>query len=255
MQKMRKKMYMGFLWCSLFPATVCAQRYTIGEITPRRYEVTRALDAGTDTALTVWMKPYSRVVDSLMSPVLGESRVYMTARRPESLLSNWVADVLRASSVRTGVKADIGLCNMGGLRSAMPEGEVTIGDVLAIAPFENMLCVLTLTGADLLELCGQIAGVHGEGVSGLKLEITPDGRLLKARVNGKAIRPERRYTIATLDYLAAGNDKMIALKKAVERRDTRVPVRDVLMDFIRGEQAKGHKLDAKMEGRVTVKKS
>ncbi|MCM1109554.1 MAG: 5'-nucleotidase C-terminal domain-containing protein [Clostridium sp.] len=249
---MKRKWIICALWL-LAAAAVRAQHCTPETITPRRYEVTRALDAGIERELLDMMEPYTRVVDSLMSPVLGESRVYMSAARPESLLSNWVADVLRMSSVRAGVKADIGLCNMGGLRAAMPEGEVTRGDVLAIAPFENRLCVVTLTGSDLLELCRQIAGVHGEGVSGLRLEITPDGRLLKARVNGRRIKPGRRYTIATLDYLAAGNDKMLALKDAVERRDTPLAVRDVLMDFIRGEQEHGRKLNAKMEGRITVK--
>lgn len=250
---MRYRVVLCALWMTAWGG-VYAQRYTVDKIVPRRYEVTRALDAETDGEVLKMMEPYNRVVDSLMSPVVGESRMYMSAGRPESLLSNWVADVLRYSAHRVGVKADIGLCNMGGLRSAMPAGNVTRGDILAIAPFENRLCVLTLSGKDLLTLCEQIAGVHGEGVSGLKLEITPDGKLLRARVNGKPIRPDKRYTVATLDYLAAGNDKMLALKNAVDRRDTRLPVRDVLMDFIRQEQAKGRKLKSKMEGRVTVKK-
>jgi ribosomal protein S11 len=43
----------------------------------------------------------------MMSPVLGESEVAMRADRPESLLSNFVADVLREGSLRVGKMADI----------------------------------------------------------------------------------------------------------------------------------------------------
>ena len=233
---------------------VKAQRFELKRVAARRTEMTNRFDREPDRAVDSLLQPYRAVVDSMMSPVLGVSTLQMKSGRPESLLSNWVADVLRETSVRYGRKADMGLCNMGGLRSALPKGNVTKGDILAVAPFENLFCVLSMRGTDLLTLMEQIASVGGEGVSGVRLEITPDGKLLRASVGGKPVNPEKIYTVATLDYLAEGNDKMEALRNAVSRQNTTLPVRDVLMEYITEQNKQGKKLTARLEGRITVKK-
>ena len=45
---------------------------------------------------------YKSAVDAVMSHILGKSAVYMDASRPESLLSNWVADVMLNTDVGLG---------------------------------------------------------------------------------------------------------------------------------------------------------
>lgn len=229
-----------------------AQRYRLGTVKAARHEVTRLLDSRPDSGALRVVAPYRKAVDSIMSPVLGESEVAMTADRPESLLSNFVADVLREASVRAGKKADIGLCNIGGLRSTMPKGIVTYGDVLEIAPFENHLCVLSLSGKKMKELMEQIAAVGGEGISGAHLVITTDGRLLKAEIGGKPISEDSIYTVSTLDYLAEGNDKMYALKDHLSANKTDIAVRDLLMEAIRRSRDEGRKITAKIEGRIII---
>lgn len=236
--------------CFAVSAAACAQRYGLAGVKAGRVEVTSRFDARPDSAALRVVEPYRKAVDSIMSPVLGESEVAMSVDRPESLLSNFVADVLRESSIRVGKKADIGLCNMGGLRSAMPKGTVTYGDVLEIAPFENRLCVLALSGEKLEELMGQIAAVGGEGISGARLVITTDGRLLTAEVGGKPIAPHGIYTIATLDYLAEGNDRLYALKDNLSKNVTNIKVRDLIVETIRRAAAQGRKVSAQMEGRI-----
>lgn len=239
------------LW--LGPVAIRAQRYGVVAVEAQRFEVTRSLDAHPDKEAIALLRPYKAVVDSMMSPVLGYSACAMTVQRPESPLSNWVADVLRDAAARAGQPADIGLCNMGGLRSTMPQGEVTVGDVLAIAPFENRLCILTLRGDAVQELMEQIAAVHGEGISGAQLDITADGKLRKATVAGCPIDREHIYTLVTLDYLAEGNDKMFALRKAIKKDVHETLIRDVLMNFIRAEQKAKRKLKAETEGRIVIK--
>ena len=85
----------------------------------------------------------------------------MNAKRPESLLSNWAADVMVEGGTATGLEpADMGLINMGGLRNNMPEGIVRRGDIMLISPFENRVVVLEMKGSDLLELMRNIAAVE-----------------------------------------------------------------------------------------------
>ena len=118
-----------------------------------------------------------------------------------------------------------------------------------MAPFENKICFLTLSGKKLLELFGQMASRGGEGVShGVELTIS-ERKLLSARLHGKEIDPHRIYTVATIDYLAEGNDKMYSLKKAVKRHDIGILARDIMMEYI----IKHRVIDSKLEGRIIVK--
>ena len=76
-----------------------AQRYELEEVKAGRYEVTNRLDARPDSGAVRVVAPYRHAVDSMMSPVLGESEVAMRADRPESLLSNlWPMCCVRGRS-------------------------------------------------------------------------------------------------------------------------------------------------------------
>ena len=239
-----------FIFLFVFSINLYSQHYALKSVVGGRVEITKGLVSKVDYDLISNYKP---AVDSLMSPILGESAVYMDASRPESLLSNWVADVMVNTAAELDWDVDMGLCNIGGLRSSMPKGEVTVGDIMSIAPFENTLCLLSVKGKDLLELLRQIAKSGGEGVSSsLRMVITSDGALMSTFVNGKKVRKNRIYNIVTIDYLAEGNDGMDALKHAVKRVDTKFFMRDVLMNFIKRQSERGVLLDSKIEGRIVV---
>ena len=65
-----------------------------------------------------------------MYEVIGVSEATMDKGRPESLLSNLVAEVLRLSADRVlKHSADIGIMNMGGLRNILPQGDITVDAV------------------------------------------------------------------------------------------------------------------------------
>ena len=225
----------------------------IKSFTATRHEITARYDAHPNARAIALLAPYTPAVDSVMAPVLGQCNGGMSVSRPESPLSNWLSDVLRDASEKTfGAKAHVALYNMGGIRSVMPDGKITQGDIYEIAPFENYLTLLTLRGTDLLELCRNISAVKGEGISGLSIIATPDGQLIDAKVNGAPIAPDSTYNVVTLNYLAEGNDRMHALKQAIARQDTKIPVRDILMDAVRQATAQGRSISANVEGRYTV---
>ena len=229
------------------PMCATAQR----TITTESIEVTNRLDAHPDQHALDIVARYKVAVDSVMAPVLGESLVGMTGGRPESLLSNWIADVLVAySDFKDGQRADMGLCNMGGIRNNMPKGTVRRGDIILISPFDNRLCTVHLKGSDLLALFQDIAAVHGEGVSHeVRLVITRDGKLVEAQVGGKPIDPERTYRIATLDYLAEGNDRLYSLKKSQRLDVSELFTRDCMMRYIQEHSP----INSQIEGRITIK--
>ena len=237
--------------------TATAQNYRLSRVRPSRYEVNRLLDLIPDQAAAAFITPYRAGVDSLRMPFVGRSAMQMNANRPESLLSNWMADVILWAGQQEDEQVVMGLCNIGGIRASMPQDTIRMGDILAISPFDNMLSVVRLKGRDLTRLFENIAFVRGEGVShGVQLTIDSDKRtLVSATLNGEPIDPERIYTIATLNYLADGNDKMTALKDAVERHDTERPTRQLLIDYFAWLNEQGKMAEAKMEGRIKTHSS
>ena len=67
-------------------------------------------------------------------------------------------------------------------------------------------------------------------------------------ISGEPIDPNRTYRLATIDYLAEGNDKMVALKKATKKQVTALLASDVMMNCVKTQGV----IDAKIEGRVVI---
>lgn len=237
-----------------------AQNYKVKKISAKRIEITKALDNKESSKdAEELLAPYKAAVDSFIGPVIGHSSMYMAADRPESLLSNWAADVLLHEAKKydtdNSSPIDFAVVNIGGLRSFMPKGDVRKGDIVDISPFMNKLVILTLKGKDVMELFRQFCIFGGEGVShGLRIEIYDDRTLADATFNGQKIKSDKLYRIATLDYLAEGNDNMKAFKNAVNIIRTDVVVRDVYIGYVSEQEAKGEVLSSSIEGRTVIVK-
>lgn len=237
--------------------SACSSHYKVVDVQRVRLLIDSRYDATPDQTAAEFLQPYKHVVDSLMGPVVGRTSSYMAAYRPESELSNLLADVLVSAGERYNEKPDFGVYNIGGMRASLAEGDVTIGDITEVAPFENKICFMTLTGSKVLELFQQIAGRGGEGVSGsVRIVMTKDRKLVSAKINGKDIDPDAKYRVATLDYLAEGNDEMVAFKSGTDLNSPKEEsnnVRYIIMDYFRTKAAANEVVVGKKEGRITVK--
>lgn len=215
-------------------------------------------DKNPDTTALCFIRPYKEHVDSIMNPIVGQISDNMSGYRPESPLSNLLADILLWAGGTYNEKPDFAVYNIGGIRSSLVKGNVTYGDILDVAPFENKICFLSLKGKDVSELFRNIASSGGEGVShGVNLVITKDGHLISSELNGKQIDENRMYRVATIDYLAQGNDKMVAFKNGLninspksDRNDTRY----IIADFFKEKLKDGSVIESKIEGRIKVNK-
>lgn len=253
---MRQIVITGLLGLALLAASCRSTSYQMSGIERTRLTVDKRYDAQPDAEATAFLAPYKIKVDSLMSPVVGEVDHYMSAQRPESDLSNLLADILVWSGQLYNERPDFGVYNMGGIRAAIAKGKVTYGDVLDVAPFENKICFLTLSGEKTLELMRQIARRGGEGVShGIQLVITPDGQMKSAKLNGQPISADRSYRIATLDYLAQGNDQLEAFQsktQVVSPQEEHNNIRYIICKYFRDQAQQGHAVSSRVEGRIKV---
>lgn len=213
-------------------------------------------DAAPDAAALAILAPYKQKVDSVMSPVVGAVASDMYVRQPEGTLSNLLADILIWAGAQYGEEPVLSVYNMGGIRTDLAVGPVTRGDLIDVAPFDNKIVFLTLTGSDLLELFRQIAVRGGDGVShGVQLVITSDGRLLSARLHGQSIDPSATYRVVTLDYLAQGNDGLTAFTRGTDLSSPGTAddiVRFVIMRYLQEQAAQGRPVTSRIEGRIVL---
>src|SRR5690606_41331551 len=90
-----------------------------------------------------------------------------------------------------------------GIRADMNAGSITVGNIFEIMPFENVVCVLTLSGGDMQRLADYMAKTGGQPVSGIKLIIV-NGKVKEFMVQGKQIDLYAHYKLVTNDNLANG---------------------------------------------------
>lgn len=238
--------------------SACTSHYRLAGVERTRIVVDKRYDNLSDQQAVAFLAPYKQKVDSVMGPVVGTAACDMVAERPESPLSNLLPDILMWAASKYNEQPQFAIYNVGGIRAALSKGPVTVGDVLDVAPFENKICFLTLSGDKVLELFRQIARRGGEGVSrGIELVISSDGQLVSLHLNGKEIDPAQSYRITTIDYLSQGNDQMEAFKAHTELNapgEEGNNVRNIIMDYFRTCQAQGKAVSAAVEGRVKVEK-
>lgn len=240
----------------LLLATSCHTPYHLAGIERSRILIDSRYDAHPDAEAAAFIKPYEHTVDSLMKPVVGATAEPMAAHRPESNLSNLLSDILVWGGEAFNEKPDFGVYNMGGIRASLPQGYITYGDVLNVAPFENHICFLTLSGEKTLQLFKEMAVRGGEGVShSVRMVIAKDGSLKSVTLNGAPVDPQKSYRVATLDYLAQGNDGLTAFKSkknVVSPDDEAHDIRYIIVAYFKHLKAQGKVVDTKVEGRVNV---
>ena len=90
-----------------------------------------------------------------LDTVVANSQVALTTmsdtgvrlvRNRETNIGDFCADAYRAVS-----GADIAMVNGGGIRADISQGDVTYGDIIAVHPYGNTLCVAEATGQEILD--------------------------------------------------------------------------------------------------------
>lgn len=211
------------------------------------------LDKKLDPAFSGMIDTYSAAVTAEMEKVIGTCPQAIRKGTPESPLSNLTADALVwMSEEYYGVKADVALYNTGGIRAEISAGDLTVGDVYAVYPFDNVLSVVDLKGKDLKKLFEYVASSGGLPINKeVRMVITSGGKVKSVTVNGQSIDDNKTYTVATIDYLM--NLGRYGLENATNRRDASEIIRDYFVAYFRHlAQENGGKITASKDGRIKV---
>ena len=212
------------------------------------------LDNKLDPDFSNMIDTYSSAVTAEMETVIGTCPEAIRKGTPESPLSNLTADALVwMAQEYFGVKADVSLYNTGGIRAEISAGNLTVGDVYAVYPFDNVLSVATLTGKDLKKLFDYVASSGGLPINKEVKMVISDKKVKSVTVHGQPIDDNKTYTIATIDYLM--NLGRYGLENATGRRDAPEIIRDYFVAYFRHLAAQNNgQITASTDGRIKNEK-
>lgn len=162
----------------------------------------------------------------------------------ESELGNWMADVVKEKA-----SADVGIVNNGGIRlSPVPAGNITVGTIFYLMPFDNTVTTVNMTGAQLKATIEQGVAEGGKGLQVSGIKITYDnskdsGSRVTSVVrekDGTSINPNDVIKVAAPDFLGTGGDGFTEFSLpeiAKTYNDSHTLVRDALIENVRKNKA------------------
>ncbi|MCL5774066.1 MAG: 5'-nucleotidase C-terminal domain-containing protein [Firmicutes bacterium] len=207
-----------------------------------------------DAEIAKIVKKYDAQVAPQMNVVVAEAKVDLltpsTGGNPkvDSPLGSLVCDAMKEKA-----GSQITFMNAGGLRSPIYKGQIKVGDIFNLMPFDNSLVTMDLTGADVLKVLEQGTNTHGmvQVSSGTKVVYNPKApqgsRIIEATVDGKPVDPNGVYRVTTIDFIASGGDGFNSFKngKNLVYGDL---LRDVLLNYFKAHSP----IEIPAPGRIEV---
>jgi len=157
----------------------------------------------------------TRVVAQSAGVIEGDREV---CRIQECAMGNLIADAMLSRVRDQGI--DIALMNSGGIRASIDEGEVTMGEVLTVLPFQNTLATFRISGKQVIaalengvseveEVAGRFPQVAGLSFA-WDASMPVGERIVEVLVEGAdgfaPIDPDATYGLVSNDYVRKGGD-------------------------------------------------
>ncbi len=217
-----------------------------------------------DEAVLARIKELGAPIEELMTKIVSASTKDIdgsrdTCRAGECEMGNLVADAMLDRVGDQGVT--IAIQNGGGLRASIDSGEVTMGEVLGVLPFQNTLATFELKGSDIVAALENGASQIEEGggrfaqVAGLRYTFDKTAeagsRIVSVDVKKgdgfEPIDPEAVYSVATNNYMRGGGDGYAVFKSGgMNAYDFGPGLEQVVADYL----AKNNPYTPYTDGRV-----
>ena len=118
--------------------------------------------------------------------------------------------MIGCDAIKEYTNADFGICNTGGIRSAIYSGTITYSDVFNVIPFDNTVFIIKIKGSDLNRAINS-----------------------SLYVNIDEIDANKTYTVAIISYVYENYNGF--KENAIEEADTSILFRDIVADYISEE--------------------
>ena len=163
----------------------------------------------------------ARQVATATGPIRGKGR--------GSALVELYCESFAAALARHGTPVD-GVFHGTFFSGDLPAGPITVADCWKMIPYENLLVVGELSGADLLEVVAEDAGDSRSDRTLWPFKVVPgaDRKPLSLEFKGEPVRADRRFRVAVNSYDAQSGGRrlprLMALLGGPEAKRTLVPI-------------------------------
>jgi 5'-nucleotidase len=196
----------------------------------------------------------NKVVAEAAEAIEGDRSV---CRAMECPMGNLIADAMLDRVKDQGIQ--IAFQNGGGIRASIDAGEVTMGEVLTVLPFQNTLSTFQVTGETMLAALENGVSQVEEGsgrfpqVAGMSfvvdLAAAPGSRVSDVLVGGAPIDPAATYGVVSNNFVRNGGDGYSMFVDAMNAYDFGPDLADVTAEFI----AANGPYQPYTDGRITIK--
>ncbi|WP_298560458.1 bifunctional metallophosphatase/5'-nucleotidase [uncultured Aliiroseovarius sp.] len=195
-----------------------------------------------------------RVVANTAEAIDGERG---SCRAMECAMGNIIADAMLDRVKDQGIQ--IAIQNGGGIRASIDAGDVTMGEVLTVLPFQNTLSTFQVTGETIIAALENGVSQHEDGagrfpqVAGMTYAFDvskPAGeRVSDVMVGGAPIDPAKMYGVVSNNYVRNGGDGYKMFRGAQNAYDYGPDLADVTAEYM----AKMGPVKPMLDGRITQK--
>ncbi|UWP99282.1 bifunctional metallophosphatase/5'-nucleotidase [Aliiroseovarius crassostreae] len=215
-------------------------------------------DAATKARIAEAAKPLdeirNKVVASSAEAIDGERG---SCRAKECAMGNIIADAMLDRVKDQGI--EIAIQNGGGIRASIDAGDVTMGEVLTVLPFQNTLSTFQVDGATIVAALENGVSQHEEGagrfpqVAGMSFAFDvskPAGeRVSDVMVGGQPIDLAKLYGVVSNNYVRNGGDGYKMFRDAQNAYDFGPDLADVTAEYM----ARMAPVTPMLDGRITQK--
>ena len=215
-----------------------------------------------DAAFAARIAEMGAPIEELKQKVVAESATEIVGAREECrarecAMGNLIADAMLERVKDQGI--EIAIQNGGGIRASIDAGEVTMGEVLTVLPFQNTLSTFQVTGATVVAALENGVSQIEDGagrfpqVAGMSyvfdVSAEPGSRISDVMVGGAPIDMDKVYGVVSNNYVRNGGDGYGMFKDAMNAYDFGPDLADVTAEYI----AANAPYTPYMDGRITAK--
>jgi 2',3'-cyclic-nucleotide 2'-phosphodiesterase (5'-nucleotidase family) len=227
-------MFVAILFANCFSRQPLQSQYVKG-VSASSVSVKNAIGDSTQDAMPM-LQTYRQAMQSKMDVIVGTNDVDLKKDKPNGTLGSMVCDAMLAKAQTMEPKCVIAISNYGGLRiGSLPKGNITLGKVYELMPFENTLTIIGLTGAYVDTICQKIAKSGGMPISGMQFALK-QGKAINILINQEPIDYVKTYYTCVNSYVASGGDDCEFLI-AMNKKNTTALIRDAIIDYIQQRNA------------------
>jgi 2',3'-cyclic-nucleotide 2'-phosphodiesterase (5'-nucleotidase family) len=225
---MKFKFYIFILGAGLSACSFGKQTFVNGKSIPlsAEYANSRSVDS--------IVSPYKIELDKEMNQVIAQAEVDFINQRPNGNLGFLVADILLEKGKEILPNENlICLINTGGLRAPISKGNVLLGDVFKLMPFDNQFILVKMPANSIIDIKEYLKKSGGEPISGFK--ILQDSIFNAQNETWKM----KDFWMVTSDYLLNGGDNMNFFQQKLEVKNPNLLLRNAILEGLQKRKSLG----------------